>query len=249
MTFGEYIKYFLLLIFFPRSLKTMEWRMLRLLNKDRKKNGNLQPLSMQDDLRAVARKHSQDMAKKDYFEHVNLEGKSPAQRLEIARITDVTSGENLAKIGGYHNPTQFAEQGLMNSPGHRANILQPLYNVVGIGIVQDLRKIYYFTQNFARRDILFRKRFPKKVSLSKGLTLGGEVLNSVNEILYQIHLPGQKNHVVQQLIRVENSKFSFHINFPHNGIFEIWIFSRKNDVETYQLTNKFEVTVYRGFWS
>ncbi len=220
--------------------------MLRLLNKDRKKNG-LTPLKMQDDLRTVARKHSQDMARKDYFEHVNLEGKSPSDRLQIARITEVTSGENLAKIGGYRNPTHFAEQGLMNSSGHKANILQPLYNVVGIGIVKDLRRIYYFTQSFARREVLFHKKVPKRLRLNKDLKISGEALGSVDGILYQIRLAGQKNPLSQKMIRVQQGKVSFHVEFPHSGIFEIWIFTHPKDEKSYKLCNKFEITVHEGF--
>ena len=247
MTFGEFLKYLLLLIFFPRSLKTMEWRMLRLLNKDRKMH-KLPPVRMQEDLRSVARKHSKDMAKKDYFEHVNLEGKSPSDRLKIARITDVTSGENLAKIGGYHNPTQFAEEGLMNSPGHRANILQPLYNVVGIGVIQDLRKIYYFTQNFAKREVIFLKKFPKSVRFKQNLVLKGEAFGSVEGILYQVHLPGQQKELFQKVSAVHDGKVSFQITFPYTGLFEVWIFAQQSNKQSYELCNKFELRVVNGFF-
>lgn len=249
MTFSEYLKYLFLIIFFPRSLKTMEWRMLRLLNRDRKLNGKLPPVRMQEDLRTVARKHSQDMAKKDYFEHVNLEGKSPSDRLEIARITEVTSGENLAKIGGYRNPTQFAENGLMNSPGHRANILQPLYNVVGIGIIQDLRKIYYFTQNFAKRDILFRKKFPKKLRVGRKLVLNGEVFSEVDSALIQIRFAGQKNTLHQAVVHTPKKVLHYTYVFSDPGIFEVCVFSHIPGHGSYSLCNKFEVKVFRGFWS
>ncbi len=223
--------------------------MLRLLNRDRKLNGKLPPLRMQEDLRTVARKHSQDMAKKDYFEHVNLEGKSPSDRLEIARITEVTSGENLAKIGGYRNPTQFAENGLMNSPGHRANILQPLYNVVGIGIIQDLRKIYYFTQNFAKRDILFRKKFPKKLRIGRKLVLHGEVFSQVDSALVQIRFAGQKSPLHQAVVQTPQKALRYTYAFSDPGIFEVCVFSHIPGHESYSLCNKFEVKVFRGFWS
>lgn len=153
MNFREYLRYFLLMAFMPRSLKTMEWRMLRLLNKDRKRHG-LAPVRMQEDLRDVARKHSADMARQDYFDHVNLKAESPGDRLRGARVSDVVSGENLAKVGGYANPTQFAERGLMDSPGHRANILNASYNVVGIGVVKNQRKVY-FLRKISQSGFLF----------------------------------------------------------------------------------------------
>jgi len=248
MTFIEYIRYLLLLLFFPRSLKTMEWRMLRFLNKDRKKN-RLLPLRMQDDLRDVARKHSKDMARKDYFEHVNMKGQSPADRLNIARVTEVTSGENLAKIGGFGNPTQFAEEGLMNSPGHRANILNPAYNVVGIGIIQDLRKIYYFTQNFAKRDIIFRRRPTEAVKLSKSLRLHGEINRDVTSVICQIHYPGQEKPVSQKIVKIKKAYFDEQIFFPEIGLFDIWLFCEHHHDGRFSLSNKFGVRVKKGFFS
>lgn len=223
--------------------------MLRLLNKDRKFHG-LQPVRMQEDLRAVARKHSKDMADKDYFDHVNLRFQSPSDRLRLAGVSDVVSGENLAKIGGFQNATQVAEEGLMNSPGHRANILNAAYNTVGIGVIQSRTKVYYFTQNFAHRDLIFYNKISSKVHLRKGLLLKGEGFSDIKNIYYEIRLPHQENVLLKKIIPLKNRKFRFHIVFPEIGVYETWLYveHKQNKKPGYfTLANKFQVTVRKGW--
>jgi hypothetical protein len=227
----------------------MEWRMLVLVNKDRKRNG-LKPLKMQDDLREVARKHSLDMARKDYFEHENFQGKSHFERLEDARITDVVSGENLAKIRGYKNPVLRAEIGLMNSPGHRANILNPNYNTVGIGIIKSANQIYYYTQNFAARDLIFTRKIPKKTTLKKGLRIKGKSYNFVKKIVYQVkRYEKDQNSLKEGLIDIVDNKFDFKITFEDIGIFYVFIYTSKEENGlNFMLANKFEIKVRKGWW-
>lgn len=248
MTLGEYLKYAFLMLFRPHSLKTMEWRMLRLLNEDRKRHG-LKPVRMQENLRKVARKHSEDMARQDYFDHVNLKSESPSDRLKGARVSDVVSGENLAKVGGYKNPTQFAEDGLMNSPGHRANILNAAYNVVGIGVVRNERGVYFFTQNFARRALIFDKKLPKRVGLRGGLRLKGRNFSKVSTILCQVKRPKLDTVLHQEQFEVRGESFSIRIPFKERGIYEISLFVGKNSSDSdFVLANRFTVKVGRFLW-
>ncbi len=121
-----------------------ESRLLELLNGERVKAG-LRPLVADDQLRAVARGHSEEMFKLGYFAHQSPEAGSPADRLRAARIRFVVSGENLA----YAPTTELAHAGLMASPGHRANILTPEYTRVGIGVMSAGPNGRMFTQNFA----------------------------------------------------------------------------------------------------
>ena len=79
----------------------------------------------------LARRHSRDMFARGYFSHISPEGRSPGDRIRAARVRFRTAGENLALA----QSLEIAHEGLMNSPGHRANILQPLYGRVGIGIL------------------------------------------------------------------------------------------------------------------
>ncbi len=121
----------------------LESQMLELVNQERGKQG-LPPLRADPELAAVARAHSRDMLARGYFAHVSPDGKDAFARMRDARATYRTAGENLA-----HAPTlPMAHQGLMNSPGHRANILRPAFGRVGIGIVDGGRRGLMVTQLF-----------------------------------------------------------------------------------------------------
>lgn len=243
MSFFQWVKYLLLVVFLPGSRLRKEWQMLNFLNRDRKDFGLL-PLTMQFDLRDVARQHSKDMARKDYFDHVNFRGDTPADRLAVARVTDSTTGENLAKIGGYPEPVKEAEEGLMKSPGHRANILNKEFNCVGIGIVKSKDGVLYFTQNFAKRLLKFTKKIRKIVSLKKGLRIEGVPIEPVSEIYFHVKALGQI--VDKGVHEVINNKFAFTINFEDTGKYEVSLFVPESKGEI-RLSNAFEVKV-RSWW-
>ncbi|HEY2003670.1 MAG TPA: CvpA family protein [Candidatus Saccharimonadia bacterium] len=117
--------------------------MLTMLNHERTTRG-LKPLAMNSKARTVARAYSAEMFAKGYFSHVDPSGKSPFDRMRAAHITFGAAGENLALA-----PTlQLAHKGLMNSPGHRANILSPNYHTVGIGIIDGGPYGLMITQDF-----------------------------------------------------------------------------------------------------
>jgi uncharacterized protein YkwD len=71
------------------------------------------------------------MFTRGYFSHYTPGGVSPFDRMADAGVTYVYAGENLALAPS----TDLAMQGLMNSPGHRANILNPNFNKIGIGVI------------------------------------------------------------------------------------------------------------------
>lgn len=120
-----------------------ENKMLEMVNKEREENG-LKPLVMDKKLQEVARVHSRDMFNRGYFAHVNPDGKDPFDRMETAGITFLVAGENLALAPN----TQLAHEGLMNSPGHRANILTAEYGKVGIGCIDGGAYGKMFSQEF-----------------------------------------------------------------------------------------------------
>ena len=139
----------------------------------RREEAGVGMLSWDEELAEVARDHSDDMSEHDYFAHENLEGQSPADRAEEAGyrcrklmgfvITGV--GENLyqgwlfdsyTERGGtrtydYLTPKELgtlAVDSLMDSPGHRENILRAHFDRLGVGVaVSDDQKVYV-TQNF-----------------------------------------------------------------------------------------------------
>jgi uncharacterized protein YkwD/uncharacterized membrane protein required for colicin V production len=113
-----------------RPRPDLEKRMLDLVNSERVANG-LQPLAADPELTEVARRHSADMFARGYFAHDTPEGLTPFDRMEQANVHFLVAGENLALA-----PTvTVAHTGLMNSPGHRANILRPQFGRAGIGIM------------------------------------------------------------------------------------------------------------------
>lgn len=120
-----------------------EWEMLNLVNRERTKVG-LNVLTMDFKLRDVARAHSLDMFKRNYFSHETPEGLSPFDRLDKAGIEYRAAGENLALAPS----VELAHQGLMNSPGHKANILSPDFNKIGIGTVDGGLYGKMFSQEF-----------------------------------------------------------------------------------------------------
>ncbi|WP_416143936.1 CAP-associated domain-containing protein [Planococcus koreensis] len=96
----------------------------------------------------TARKHSEDMADNKYFSHTNLEGKSPFDRMGDDGITFFVAGENLA-YGQYSSI--FAHEGLMNSLGHRENIVKRDFGYLGVGAAFNSDNQPYFTANFFNR--------------------------------------------------------------------------------------------------
>lgn len=114
----------------PRPRPDLEARMLELVNNERVAAG-LKPLAPDPELTEVARRHSTDMFARSYFAHDTPEGRDPFDRMRAANVRFVTAGENLALA-----PTvPVAHRGLMNSPGHRANILHSQFGRLGIGIM------------------------------------------------------------------------------------------------------------------
>lgn len=121
----------------------LEAAMLTLVNAERAKAGQ-RPLTADPETLDVSRAHSRDMFERSYFAHITPEGRSPFDRLRAARLTYRAAGENLALA----RTLDMAHIGLMNSPGHRANILNPAFGRVGIGIVDGGRHGLMVTQTF-----------------------------------------------------------------------------------------------------
>lgn len=107
-----------------------ERELWELTNKERRAQG-LKEVSFDNSLRDVGRAHCQDMFERSYFSHYTPEGESPFDRLDKAEIDYVSAGENLA----YAPSVALAHQGLMNSQGHRENILRSSFGTLGVGVI------------------------------------------------------------------------------------------------------------------
>ncbi|MBR8838528.1 MAG: hypothetical protein DSM106950_32135, partial [Stigonema ocellatum SAG 48.90 = DSM 106950] len=110
-------------------------RVVDLTNQQRQQAG-LQPLQLNDKLEHAANAHSQDMALNHYFSHNSLDGSPASDRAKNEGYQYSTFGENIA--AGQATPEDVV-QAWLNSPGHRANILNPNYHDIGVG--------YYYLAN------------------------------------------------------------------------------------------------------
>lgn len=121
-----------------------ELQMFDLVNATRVNHG-LQVLTWDEHVTQTARKHSSDMAANNYFDHTNLQGESPFDRMEEDGIHYTLAGENLA-YGQFSSI--FAHEGLMNSLGHRKNIIKSDYEYLGVGVAFNEESQPYYTQNY-----------------------------------------------------------------------------------------------------
>lgn len=111
------------------SPTSQEQQMLNLVNQARSQN-NAPPLQMDMQVTNVARIKAQDMIDNKYFSHYSPKYGSPFDMLKSFGINYVQAAENIAG----NQTVQNAFNALMNSPGHRKNILNPDYTHIGIGI-------------------------------------------------------------------------------------------------------------------
>ncbi len=117
--------------------------MLVMINAERTSRG-LNPLKLNTGARAVARAYSKRMLAEGYFSHIDNDGHTPFDRLRAGNVSFGAAGENLALAPSLLR----AHDGLMNSPGHRANILSKNYRTVGIGIIDAGPNGLMVTQDF-----------------------------------------------------------------------------------------------------
>src|SRR3972149_6219441 len=109
-----------------------ETELFRLVNEERRKRG-VDELSLRSEVVPVARAHAKDMWERQYFGHVSRDGEDVGVRLDKAGVSYTLAGGNLAVA-----PTlQTAPNGLMNSEGHRHNILDPEFKRLGIGVIDN----------------------------------------------------------------------------------------------------------------
>ena len=154
------------------SAAALERQIHTLINTERHKQG-LSQLAWDDVLAGIGRKHSQDMAARNYFDHYSPEGYDFLHRYQqhgyqcAIRINSTIhmGAENIALNNLYDSVTTLngdafynwnsqekiadtTVQGWMKSPGHRKNILTPHWRHEGIGVVIAPDDKVYITQNF-----------------------------------------------------------------------------------------------------
>lgn len=107
---------------------SMQQEMLGYINTERDK-ANVPALKLDAKLSEGAYIKSKDMAQNNYFSHTSPTYGSPFDLMKSLGITYRTAGENIAK----HTSVKGAHDAFMNSPGHRANILNTSFKNIGLG--------------------------------------------------------------------------------------------------------------------
>lgn len=123
----------------PALSPALAMRALQLVNEVRARGthcgdelfGPAPPVTLSGTLANVALGHANDMAEKNYFEHVDPAGQSPADRVRAVGYQEKLVGENIA-----YGPKSVDEvvQGWLDSPGHCENIMDPRFVEMGIGL-------------------------------------------------------------------------------------------------------------------
>jgi uncharacterized protein YkwD len=127
-----------------QSMPELEDQLLNLVNGERAKRG-LKILAKDDHLHIAAYNHAADMFTRGYFSHNTPDGIDPFQRMKKIGITYLSAGENLAHAYNLDS----AHTGLMNSPGHRDNILNTHFGRIGISVLGSDTKGLMVVQEFS----------------------------------------------------------------------------------------------------
>ena len=130
----------------PPAPPTLQEQVITITNQDRAAYG-LGPVSANSALTNAAQAHSNDQAWANTMSHTGTDGSNAAARISRAGYRYSAWGENVA--AGYGDPAAVMTA-WMNSPGHRANILNGTYTQIGIGLAYATNGTPYFTMELGR---------------------------------------------------------------------------------------------------
>lgn len=131
----------------PEDLGEWEARLVASVNRIRAEHG-MMPQTVSPQLSRMARQHSEDMARRDFFAHTSPEGYDLSQRVMGTDLAYQRLAENIGRNRGVEDPVEQAISGWMNSPAHRKNILDRDLLQCGVGIAVNDHGMFYFTQVF-----------------------------------------------------------------------------------------------------
>ena len=171
-------------------------QMLALVNQSRAEEG-LSPVEWDAFAASVATAHAQDMAENQYFSHWDMQGYGPDIRYALAGGSELVM-ENISTYYEYYSnntPKQLenfdqlvieAHEGLMDSPGHRKNIMDPHHTHVGIGFAYNPETGYFFVaQEFLNRYIVLDDALDSG-SAGQVISFSGNLLSNATEPLLNI---------------------------------------------------------------
>ncbi len=174
----------------PVAADEAERRLLALLDRDRQAAG-LPALIWDDRVAAVARGYSEEMRKTKVVAHISPISGSATDRVHAAGIKTAVVLENVAREYGVAG----AHAGLMNSPGHRANLMSTVATHVGIGVV-------YGDEVSGRREMFVTQvfiRIPPKVDAAKTAELVRQRIDQVRPVTVDVRLASVAQEVADGL--------------------------------------------------
>lgn len=119
-----------------------------LINRARR-DADLGPLLLDPALSEIARSYSQRMRDEGFFSHTDPAGVGPGARVRNAGVTFSLVGENLASVQGSGDPAGRAHDALLANQGHRRNMLERRFELVGVGVARSGNQ-YWITQIYLR---------------------------------------------------------------------------------------------------
>ena len=181
----------------PLPIADLQALMLRLVNSDRDANG-LRPVVWDETAAAIGQKHAEEMARMDYFSHWDTAGRGPDTRYALegglaSAMENISSRWDTRFIGrigvsssDWESAIREAQVGLMNSPGHRANILTPAHTQLGIGIAFNLNTgKLYIAQEFVDQYVKLVP-LPNRLTTAADIEIRGELLGRASDPLVDI---------------------------------------------------------------
>lgn len=165
------------LLFQEKEISIIVQELFELINEERKDLGLL-TLQFSQDLSFLAREHSKDMALRGKISHSSTSGQSYRDRIIEAGLYFSAIGENVAF--SKRPRVDLIHETLMDSAGHRKNILDPDFDQVGIGVVfgKNKNKGYYITQDFRRAMVLKKEEEVKE-----------DIQRDINDLRRENYLP------------------------------------------------------------
>jgi hypothetical protein len=178
-----YLIFFFLFLTSNYAYADFESEVIDLVNAERATQG-LHPLTVDDNLATAARDHSEDMGLQGYFSHTSLDGRTVPDRITAAGYSYNTYGENIA--GGQPTPEAVIDA-WMESSGHRANILNPIFCDIGVGYAYLANSPYrhYWTQDFGRKTGVSACPDITTYTITATAGSGGDISPEGNVSVYQ----------------------------------------------------------------
>jgi uncharacterized protein YkwD len=128
-----------------------ERRAFELINAERRARGE-SSLVWDAELTRMARLHSENMARQNFFDHIDPQGQNMTMRARAGGVCGWRAiAENIAYNSGYDDPAGFAVERWLASSKHRANLLREGFTHSGVGVARAADGRVFFTQVFVTR--------------------------------------------------------------------------------------------------